>query len=99
MDGLTGCYRGVVPKVCGNLVSAVVSQKMLDYLAEEEEISEDETTPENRKETFIKSVKRDLANRIATIIVSHPFHVITIRMMAQFVGRETRYSLVTKLFL
>lgn len=45
-----------------------------------------------RKEAFIKSVKRDLANRVATIIVSHPFHVITIRMMAQFVGREARYS-------
>lgn len=48
MDGISGCYRGVVPKVCGNLVSAVVSQKMLDHLSEEEEISEDEVTPENR---------------------------------------------------
>lgn len=37
-----------MPKVCGNLVSAVVSQKMLDHLSEEEEISEDEVTPENR---------------------------------------------------
>lgn len=47
VDGLTGCYRGVVPKVCGNLVSAVVSQKMLDCLSDEEEITEeDATTPE-----------------------------------------------------
>lgn len=45
-----------------------------------------------RKEEFVKSVKRDLANRVATIIVSHPFHVITIRMMAQFIGREAKYS-------
>lgn len=45
-----------------------------------------------RKEAFIRSVKRDFANRVATIIVSHPFHVITIRMMAQFIGRETKYS-------
>lgn len=45
-----------------------------------------------RKEEFIRSVKRDLANRVATIVVSHPFHVITIRMMAQFIGREAKYS-------
>lgn len=44
-----------------------------------------------RKQEFIKNVKRDLANRVATIVVSHPFHVITIRMMAQFIGRETKY--------
>lgn len=95
MDGFTGCYRGVVPKVCGNLVGAVVSQKMLDCLAEGGETGEDqETTRENgnKKEVFLKNLKRDLSNRVATIIVSHPFHVITIRMMAQFVGREVKYS-------
>lgn len=50
VDGFTGCYRGVVPKVCGNLVSAVVSQKMLDCLADEdeEEILEEYSTPETR---------------------------------------------------
>lgn len=37
MDGFTGCYRGLVPKVCGNLVSALASQKILDSLDLEEE--------------------------------------------------------------
>lgn len=32
VDGFTGCYRGLVPKLCGNLVSAVASQKILDSL-------------------------------------------------------------------
>jgi len=45
-----------------------------------------------KKEVFIKSVKKDLLSRITAIVVSHPFHVITIRMMAQFVGGETKYS-------
>lgn len=43
MDGLTGCYRGLVPKVCGNLVGAVASQKVLDkFDAERDENIEDE---------------------------------------------------------
>lgn len=28
----------------------------------------------------------------AGAVISSPFHVISIRMMAQFVGRETKYS-------
>ncbi|KAJ8928122.1 hypothetical protein NQ314_019348 [Rhamnusium bicolor] len=32
VDGLSGCYNGLAPKVCGNLLSAVATQKLLDYL-------------------------------------------------------------------
>jgi carrier protein len=49
VDGLSGCYRGLGPKVCGNLISVVATQKMIDYLdlnrAEEEE---DTDVEENR---------------------------------------------------
>ncbi|KAF2893379.1 hypothetical protein ILUMI_12773 [Ignelater luminosus] len=95
VDGFTGCYRGLVPKVCGNLASAVASQKMIEHMEfdKEETIEElDELEEEKKKELFIKSVKKDLVSRVTAIIVSHPFHVITIRMMAQFVGREAKYN-------
>ncbi|KAK7912953.1 hypothetical protein WMY93_013164 [Mugilogobius chulae] len=36
-------------------------------------------------------VTRDDARSCATI-VTHPFHVITLRCMVQFIGRETKYS-------
>lgn len=41
---------------------------------------------------FIKSLKRDLVLHASGIIITHPFQVISIRMMAQFVGRETIYK-------
>lgn len=37
-------------------------------------------------------MKKDVVSRLTAIIVSQPFHVITIRMMAQFVGGEEKYS-------
>lgn len=40
---------------------------------------------------FIRNLKKDLISRVSAVIISHPFHVITIRMMAQFVGHETKY--------
>lgn len=41
---------------------------------------------------FLKSLKRDLVLHASGIIITHPFQVISIRMMAQFVGRETIYK-------
>lgn len=44
-----------------------------------------------RFEYFFKTIKCDIITHTAAIVVSQPFHVITVRMMAQFVGRETIY--------
>lgn len=94
VDGFAGCYRGLLPKVCGNLASAIASQKVIERMDsgkdEPDELSEVEE--HKKKELFMKSVKKDLVTRATAIVVSHPFHVVTIRIMAQFVGRETTYN-------
>lgn len=41
---------------------------------------------------FKYNLKRDIVLTVSGIIVAHPFHVISLRMMAQFVGRETLYN-------
>lgn len=41
---------------------------------------------------FLKNLKRDLILHASGVIITHPFQVISIRMMAQFVGRETIYK-------
>ncbi|KAJ8985552.1 hypothetical protein NQ317_019936 [Molorchus minor] len=94
VDGFTGCYNGLAPKVCGNLLSAIATQKLLDYLEppkDDDELDE-ELTEEQKRERFIKSVKCDIVTHTAAIVISQPFHVITVRMMAQFIGRETKYN-------
>ena len=42
---------------------------------------------------------RDIVGRTAYILASHPFHVITIRSMAQFVGGEEKYRYIKTCFL
>jgi len=39
----------------------------------------------------MNEIIRDVISRTVAIIVSHPLEVISLRMMAQFVGGETRY--------
>ncbi|KAJ8919862.1 hypothetical protein NQ315_006391 [Exocentrus adspersus] len=95
VDGFAGCYNGLAPKVCGNLLSAIATQKLIDYLEpprDDDEDFEEEPTEEQKRERFIRSVKCDIITHTAAIFVSQPFHVITVRMMAQFIGRETKYN-------
>lgn len=32
VDGITGCYRGLFPKVCGNLICAITTEKITERL-------------------------------------------------------------------
>ncbi|XP_011644038.1 mitochondrial carrier homolog 2-like isoform X1 [Pogonomyrmex barbatus] len=95
VDGFTGCYRGLVPKVCSYTVSTIACDKTMEYLQmnsvqqNENEDDEDETMKRKR---CINEIIKDVISRTVAIIVSHPLEVISLRMMAQFVGRETKYS-------
>lgn len=51
VDGFSGLYTGLGPKVCGNLLSAIAAQKCADYLKapENEDLDyEEEETEEQR---------------------------------------------------
>lgn len=99
IDGLAGCFRGLTPKLVGNILSSHFGEQIADYfdykkLGEEKEFD----NPENELEDYYKryeiKLKRDLVTHTAGAIIASPFHVISIRMMAQFVGKETKYSTI-----
>ncbi|XP_028048470.1 mitochondrial carrier homolog 2 isoform X2 [Monomorium pharaonis] len=95
VDGFTGCYRGLVPKMCSYTISTIVYDKALEYLQSnsvnqnEDEDDEDESVKRKR---CMNEIIRDVISKTIAITVTHPLEVISLRMMAQFVGGETRYS-------
>lgn len=96
VDGLIGCYRGLAPKVLGNLVSTHLSDHVADKfgvvkLDDEEDDDMNEALYYKR---FEMQLKRNIVVHAAGAIISSPFHVISIRMMAQFIGRETKYTTI-----
>lgn len=94
-DGVTGCYRGLVPKVCSYTVSTIACDKTLEYLQSnsvEQNEDEDDEDESVRRKRCMNEIIRDVISRTVAIVVSHPLEVISLRMMAQFVGGETRYS-------
>ncbi|XP_046735414.1 mitochondrial carrier homolog 2-like [Diprion similis] len=96
VDGYAGCYRGLVPKLCANAISAFAFQKTAESITfanePDKQIDEDDLSDSERRVRCINELLRDLASRIAAIVASHPFDVITLRMIAQFVGGETKYN-------
>lgn len=47
-----------------------------------------------RRKKCIRELTKDTISRVVAIVVSHPLEVIALRMMAQFVGGETKYRYV-----
>lgn len=103
VDGFTGCYRGLVPKLCAYTLSAVAFEKTSECITfsdepdknkDDEELSEPE-----RRTRCINELIRDVISRMVGIIVSHPLDVIMLRMMAQFVGGETKYNGIIRSFI
>lgn len=94
VDGLVGCYRGLGPKLVGNIVSTHFSEHIADKMGmvKVEESEKDDMNEEEYYKRFETQLKRNIVVHAAGAVISSPFHVISIRMMAQFVGRETKYS-------
>jgi mitochondrial carrier len=94
VDGLYGCYRGLAPKLLGSIISTNLSEHIADKMgfAKVDEEEKDEMDEEEYTKRFEKQLKRNVVVHAAGALISSPFHVISIRMMAQFVGRETKYS-------
>jgi mitochondrial carrier len=58
----------------------------------DEDSEKDDMTEEEYYKRFATQLKRNVVVHAAGAVVTSPFHVISIRMMAQFIGRETKYT-------
>ncbi|KAI8792067.1 mitochondrial carrier 2 [Biomphalaria glabrata] len=103
VDGFFGLYRGVVPRVLAGTIGNIVQYNIQDKvkIVDKKNKKRDELGTKEEEEEFIpwlkqfaKETTQDTLGRCCGVIVSHPFHVIMVRCMVQFVGRETQYNSV-----
>lgn len=96
-EGFFCLYRGIIPKlvgdVVGNVTSNQVSKQLKKYMKEKEE-----TMAEKNMDDFVVMAEvcllkciQDVSARCVSVLVSQPFHVIMLRSMAQFIGKEEIY--------
>ncbi|XP_077676865.1 mitochondrial carrier homolog 2 isoform X2 [Eretmochelys imbricata] len=107
IDGRAGLFKGLTPRLCSGAIGTIVHGQVLQRYQEadqEEEPGASLKEPVSSWEQVIKETNmaatlkttrqtsREMVARSAATLVTHPFHVITLRCMVQFVGRETKYS-------
>lgn len=96
IDGRRGLFTGLTPRLCSGVLGTVVHGKVLQYYQESEKPEElgSVTVQKECSSSFdrvIKETTREMIARSAATLITHPFHVITLRSMVQFIGRESKY--------
>lgn len=95
-DGFFGCYRGLSARILGLVASSQLTSKVIYAcginLPEINDPPNIITDDEPVAEDYIKLGRRDMIMHTAAVVVSYPFHVVSVRMMASFVGKEEEYS-------
>ncbi|XP_073397648.1 mitochondrial carrier homolog 2 [Dendrobates tinctorius] len=92
IDGKRGLFKGLTPRLCAGAVGTVVHSRVLQCYQNqmEDEVSKEKENPS--LDYVIKETTQEMVARSAATVITHPFHVITLRCMVQFIGRETKYD-------
>ncbi|OTF78911.1 mitochondrial carrier-like protein 2-like protein [Euroglyphus maynei] len=93
IDGFWGCYRGLKYNIIYSIIYQFTSINV-DRYQKANYYSELRTEDAKYIDTnhLARSIVCDSMTRIAALSVAYPFHLIMIRSMAQFIGRETYYD-------
>ena len=100
-DGYLGLYRGYPTSLIGIGLSTVVSDKVKtalegkQFFVKDPSIlarDEEDLSPEEKRDKMADDAIKKMADKMACIILTQPFHVCTVRAMAQFVGNESKYD-------
>lgn len=91
VDGVLGLYRGFGCSLLSKVVCWYTTTKVDEFLGPvEARVPNDKERPSWNK--CIQKTLREVRCQSWGILVSHPFQVMAIRCMGQFIGREQAYS-------
>ncbi|XP_067387973.1 mitochondrial carrier homolog 1 isoform X2 [Emydura macquarii macquarii] len=93
VDGKMGLFRGLSPRIISSTLSTITrgSVKKVFPLEDMEHVSnKDDVKTSLRK--VVKETSHEMLMQCMSRVISHPLHVISMRCMVQFVGREVKYS-------
>nr|XP_030726739.1 mitochondrial carrier homolog 1 isoform X4 [Globicephala melas] len=93
VDGKIGLFRGLSPRLMSNALSTVTRGSMKKVFPPDE--IEQVANKDDMKTSLKKVVKEtsyEMMMQCVSRMLAHPLHVISMRCMVQFVGREAKYS-------
>uniref|UniRef100_A0A7N8WP66 Mitochondrial carrier homolog 2 n=1 Tax=Mastacembelus armatus TaxID=205130 RepID=A0A7N8WP66_9TELE len=95
IDGKVGLFKGLGPRLWASTIGTVVHSKVVQKCQEPdalELLGVQQKAAKGSLQHVVNETTKEMIARSCATIVTHPFHVITLRCMVQFIGRETKYS-------
>ncbi|XP_039610139.1 mitochondrial carrier homolog 2 [Polypterus senegalus] len=95
IDGKRGLFKGLCPRLCAGTIGTIVHSRVLQKYQDAEKQEDMGSCLKEDPSSFqqvVKETTKEMVARSCATIVTHPFHVITLRCMVQFIGREAKYS-------
>ncbi|KAI3376774.1 hypothetical protein L3Q82_000379 [Scortum barcoo] len=107
VDGKAGLFKGLGPRLCAGTIGTVVHSRVVQFLEllvspqsmlllfrfqQKSMLLGEQKAAEGSLQHVVNETTKEMIARSCATIVTHPFHVITLRCMVQFIGRETKYS-------
>ncbi|KAH8238570.1 hypothetical protein KR032_010172, partial [Drosophila birchii] len=89
LDGIRGLYRGLGPRVVASVIDYLLGDMIMDAIG---------LTPYTHAKSrfgakeFVWNLICDTFRLATSVALTHPFYVLMVRQVAQFVGRETVYE-------
>ncbi|XP_022617377.1 mitochondrial carrier homolog 1 isoform X2 [Seriola dumerili] len=87
VDGKRGLFRGLSPRIISSAISTMVRSKVkqVELLFKRDEL-------QTSLRRVVKETTHEMIIQCLSRVATHPFHVMSVRCMAQFVGREVKYG-------
>ncbi|XP_075951404.1 mitochondrial carrier homolog 1-like isoform X1 [Anarhichas minor] len=88
VDGKRGLFRGLSPRIVSSAISTVVRSKVkqqVEILSKREDL-------QTSLRKVVKETSHEMIIQCLSRVATHPLHVMSVRCMAQFVGREVKYG-------
>jgi len=92
LDGWFGLWRGVSANILYNVIGSAVTNGINNKVKEENAAAGKLAVDESTLKGFLHETCNATVSKTTGVVLSYPFHVISIRMMVQFIGRETHHS-------
>ncbi|XP_075882873.1 mitochondrial carrier homolog 1-like isoform X2 [Nelusetta ayraudi] len=86
VDGKMGLFRGLSPRLLSSAISTVIRCK-----GKQAELPSKMSSRSSLRKVM-KETSHEMMIQCLSRVATHPFHVMSVRCMAQFVGREVKYS-------
>ncbi|XP_053881278.1 LOW QUALITY PROTEIN: mitochondrial carrier homolog 1 [Malaclemys terrapin pileata] len=93
VDGKMGLFRGLAPRILSSTLSTVTrgTVKKVFPVEDMEHVSNKDDVKTSLQKV-VKETSHEMLMQCMSRVISHPLHVISMRCMVQFVGREVKYS-------